>query len=297
MKLRIFALLSLLAATPECLLSQIIYESSSGTSSIVLDDVGIAAVNFGDSSIKLGFTRVVSNQPWRFGLEAEGKSTEGFLEIFKGKDISLPEASASAFAGRTWTPEKGSLLFNLLGLQARYAHGEFNLASEDSANTVEAKSKDFNGLTGTLFYNAFVENFPLPGETLFGVAVTYGERNNFEDLKKVEVCEEMASGTSNGNTSRIQSCKNARSGDYKESTELAADLDVIWYQKWTQNRVAFGLLGRYDGTKDNDRFTPGIGVFFTKDGKPSRFLGGLTAEFADGELKIGLQVGFPTREF
>jgi hypothetical protein len=274
---------------------QVIFESSSGSSSIVLNNVGAAGINFGDKSVKLGYLRQVSGAPlenWLFGFNLEAKAVNGFAELFEDSRLSAKEGSGSLLAGYSWESEDPRIIYSLLAGQLRYTRSDLPLAGKSDAGVTVVENEVFSGLVAGLYYNTYLASLPVPGEFLVGIGARYGDRNNFESLKKGEVCEEIPSPVDQEANVRAQSCKDARFGDYKEASEVSADLDVLWYQTWAKNRIAFGFLGRYDGAKE-DRFVPGVGVFLTKEKAPLKVLGGLTLERKEGDWRVGFQVGIP----
>lgn len=287
-------LLSALFLLPAAARTQVIYESSTGTSSIALRDAGAVGINFADGSVEVGYVRAVSTSPWRLGGAVEVASSDGFAELFEDSEYASPELSGSFFVGHVREPEGGRLLYSLLGAQLGYSHADLALAAHGDDGVLAVQDESFDAASATLVYNAFLERFLFPQETLLGVAARYGRRSNFHDLDEVEVCEAVATGSSEaGAPVTAESCETARFGDYETRSELSADLDLIWYQRWARNRIALALLARYNDPEHADELVPGVGAFFTVDGQPMRFLGGITGEYADDGWSLGLQVGFP----
>jgi hypothetical protein len=269
-------------------IGQVMFESSSGDGSIVLHDAGTLSFNFAATSIKLGYHKVLSTSPLRFGFEIKTASTEGFTSIFKGNEISLPETTGTIFIGHKI--ELFSSKWGLIGANLEYKRGLYQLATVDTSGEISTTSKKFNGISSKALFNLFFDGFILPGDSLWGIAVSYGLRNNYAQLDKVQVSETVET-DSKGNS--ILKSTNARLGEYNESNAVSINFDIIWYQRWTRNRIAIGILGRYDGYKDQFPFTPGIGIFVAKKGSPLLIVGGLTFELKDDKLGIGLHVGFP----
>ena len=289
MKLRTISIVSFLLLAPCVGTAQTVWESSSGESSVYLKDAGLLSINFSDANVKTALVRQISTSRIRLGAEFKVKSTEGFTSLFEEKEFALPEASGRLFMGRVSEPPDSQIRFLLYGLQVEYTRGFYKLASVDENGLINLQDKNFDGITGTVLLNAFVDNFILPGEFLWGISLSYGKRNNLNQLKKVDVRKTIASDT---NDYAIQDSRSGRMGQYEETDDIKLNLDIIWYQKWIKNRFALGLLGRYDGTKDKKPFVPGMGIYFLKEGAPLNLQGGLTLEWIDDDVRLGLQTGY-----
>ena len=275
--------------------AQTIFQSSDGASSLTLRDGGLIHVNFGDASVSFGLVRQVSTDRWQVGFDGKLKAKDSFVSLVKD-GFALREGELSGFAGKQFLPDASVLLYQFVGGRFRYARGSFDILPEGS-NTLEPAATKFNGVTGGVFYNAFFDTAKGNGggqEFLFGVAVDYGRRHNVDLLEEVEVCEESRSlTTSTGTVRRVSACSDASLGTYQTSNKVTASIDLLWYQKWSSNRLAFAFLGRYDDLKNETPFVPGFGVFITESGAPLKMQGGVTFEVVDEKWRLGIQVGFP----
>lgn len=274
--------------------SQTVIESSSGTSSIVLKDGGTAAINFGDASVKLGFTRVVSTDPWRLGATIKVKANNGFAQLF-GQDTK-PQGEAQLSLGYIWDKSTPIIAAQWATVSVSHTRATLSLATANGTNIARHDSA-FAGTVVTGYYNAaLATDAILPGDVLFGIAGGWGGRNNYgsDTLTKVSVCQ--VSNVSQAATpySMVQRCKDGKTGPYAERNEATGSVDLFWLQSWLRNRVGIDLMGRYDGIDTGRPFTPGVGLFLTEKGSPLNVLGGLTIEWQGGGRPItGFQVGIP----
>jgi len=265
--------------------AQYVFESPGGASSIVLAEGGVFAVNFSDSSVKLAFTRTTS-QPLRFGAGAQAKARSGFAALLDDDGIELSEGSGLLYGGYQMQ-DVASAQYHFVGAQLDFTHGEYVLAREGESGPLST-DETFDGASLRAFYNGFMA--PAPAlELLVGLTAGYGHANNHSELSKVEVCEEV---TSDGEGGRVQACQDARRGGYREEGAALATANVIWYQRWSRNRLAIGGFARYEGVRE-DAFVPGVGVFVTEAGSPLKFIGGFTLSFEDDGPRAGLQLGIP----
>ena len=275
--------------------AQTIFQSSDGESSLTLRDGGLIHINFGDASVSFGLARQVSTDPWHVGFNGKLKAKDNFVSLVKD-GFALREGEITGFLGYQSLPDKSVVSYQVLGGRFGYTKGSFDLLSPDSI-MLEVSETTFNGGTLGVFYNAFLDSARGNGtgqEFLLGIAVDYGRRHNADRLDEVEVCEgKRTAPTDSGVNRSVSSCKDASFGMYETSNRWTAEVDFLWYQAWSSNRLAIGFLGRYDDLKNKNPFVPGFGVFITETGAPLKMQGGVTLEAVDGETRLGVQIGFP----
>jgi hypothetical protein len=274
---------------------QTIVESSSGTSSIVLKNNGIALINFGDKSVKLGYSSVVSTQPFRFGAELKARTSDDFAQLF-GADAK-PEGQARVFAGWLWEADTAAqhpaVPASWFTVELGYTRANLSLATANGAS-VARKDTTFTGTGVRAYYNLIGRNLVLPGDILVGLSAGYGQRNNYgsDALTKVSVCQTVAT-TGGATPTTATRCKDGKTGPYTETSDAVGAYDLIWYIPALKNRIAIDALGRYEAKATGAGFSPGFGLFVPEKGSPLNFLGGFTVEWQDGKPVTGFQVGIP----
>jgi hypothetical protein len=281
----------LLCALPDVVSAQTAFEASDGTSSITLQDGGIALVNFSDKSVKLGYSHIVSTSPWRFGGEIKLGAEEGTTVLRSEGGFASPETRASGFLTYLLEPEQGRFSAVWPSVQLSFDQATYTLAESGAAQTISTQDRRFRGVGATVRLDLLGENIVLPGDMLAGAFVGYGNRNNSESLDEVEVCETRA--TDPASQQVIRSCTDARSGTYQTGAKVQAGADVAWFLRPLRNRIGLNFYGRYDDNRDESKLYPGIGIFVTEAGSPLRLLGGASAERIDDAWQINLQVGIP----
>jgi len=275
--------------------AQAIFESSDGESSLALRSGGLLHINFADASVSFGLVRQVSTDRVHFGIDGKLNAKDGFVSIVSD-GFALGGGQVTGFLGRDFSPRTSMLQYQFVGVRVEYTHSSFDIVPDGSA-TLEAISTPFNGSTVGGFYNAFIDTARGKGggqELLLGVAIDYGRRNNADSLDEVQVCDAINSLTTSAQTVRtVSKCKTASVGAYETSNRVTASVDLLWYQRWSSNRIAVAFTGRYDELKHRRPFVPGFGIFVTESGAPLKVQGGITIEAIDGKPRFGLQVGFP----
>jgi hypothetical protein len=274
--------------------AQTVVESSQGTSGIVIYGGGLATVNFVDASAKIGYmvTHTLSKWP-RLGAEIKGKATNGFASLSNGSNSPL-EGELRVFAVYFFGPAQSTVTEQWVGLEASGNRSVFSIATTDASNPVARHDTLFRALAATGYYNALLNIPRAAGDVLWGVSAGYGKRNNYDQLKKAQVCQTVASSLPGTPVQVIQKCKDARIGDYREVFRAVGDMDILWVPKVLAERLAFDALARYDGASATRSVIPGIGVFITEKGAPEKIVGGFLIEWERGSRpKLGIQAGLP----
>jgi hypothetical protein len=271
--------------------AQTFAESSSGESSLLLNDGGMASMNFADASVKIAYGRRVSTSPWRASFEVKAKGTEGYTSLFKSGQFT-PQYSGSAFLGYFIEPLKPNSTDHtgdsfLIGVRVEQTRAKYFLA-EGAAGAMKTTNTIFHGTSAAAHLNSYFHDRGI-GSILAGASIGYGESNNYPDLEKVQVCRQVSSGGNNV----ANKCDEGRFGGFATKSAASADFNVLWTQRWLENRVVLGPSANYNAAKQSGRWNLGIGLFLTKDGSPLKILGGITAEHSAGAWRIGLQTGLP----
>jgi hypothetical protein len=294
-------ILAAAAMTILCCLSsfgQTAFEDASGNSSIVLKDQGgFARVNVSDSSVKLAYLFDMSNRSVYYGFEVSGKLSNDFAGLFSS-GTPTPEARFSALVGKrfifsqkpTGNPTEGALTDDWITLRTGYRRARYKILSEDSVFADQVRKKNFDGFSTLLSYNALFRNSN--GPILFGASTGAERRNNIDDLDEVEVNDQVFT-SSDGSTQRsVIASQKAFTGVYKESTAIPIYTDLVWFPKQFESRIGLNAFTRSNVGKGNKNFEPGIGLFFTQEGSPTRVLGGISISARDGKARVGLVAGY-----
>jgi hypothetical protein len=275
--------------------AQTTFESSDGESSLALRNGGLLHVNFADANVSFGLVRQVSTDRWRVGIDGRLKARDGLVSLVDD-GFALREGSIGGFAGYDFLYDDSVVQYGFLAGRVKYTRATLDILP-DNSTTLDVLTTKFNGATAGVVYNALLDTARGNGgghEFMVGIAVDYGRRNNVDTLATVQVCDELRVVTTPTETVRRESaCQNASSGAYVTSNRATAAFDLLWYQRWSANRVAAAFFGRYDELRHDTAFVPGFGIFVTESGAPLKIQGGFTIEAIDHKARLGLQVGFP----
>lgn len=294
-------ILAAVIMTTACCLStfgQTAFEDASGNSSIVLKDQGgFARVNISDTSAKLAYLFDMSNKSVYYGFEVSGKLNNDFASLF-GSGAPSPEARFSALVGKRFifskkpegTPTEGNLTDDWLTFRVGYKRARYKILSEDNAFADQVRKQNFDGFSTLLSYNALFKNSN--GPILFGASFGAERRNNIEDLDEVEVNDEVFTSSSGSTQRSVVASQKAFTGVYKESTAIPIYTDLVWFPKKFESRIAFNAFTRSNVGQGDKSFEPGIGLFFTKEGSPTKVLGGISISARDGKARVGLVAGY-----
>ncbi len=113
--------------------------------------------------------------------------------------------------------------------------------------------------------------------------------NNSDQLTEMEVTDETS--IVNGNV--VRTFKESRTGlvgDYKEYTRAFLNTDFAWFPG--NSRVGLNFFTR-SGLTGKKTFRPGLGIFFSQKGSPTRINGGVSISVNNnGKLNIALIGGY-----
>ncbi|HEY0100019.1 MAG TPA: hypothetical protein VGB76_13805 [Pyrinomonadaceae bacterium] len=304
--------------------AQTAFQDASGESSIFIQDRGgFSRINVGDKSISLGYLLDSGDDSPFFGFELSGKRAGDFASIFSG---SVPgnEAKINVSFGKRFlyakppTPANAGqistsrITLDWLTFQAGYKRSRYKLFTADPTFANQVRKQNFDGYTATLGYNALINltrsddktdastdaadsaagDISTPSSMIVGVSLGVQRRNNADDLDTVDVEDEVFSATSGTTERRVLSKQQALSGEYKVSTAVPLNADVVIFPGRFKGRIALDIFARSNLGEGGRNFVPGVGLFFTKKGAPTKVLGGLSISARDGKAQVGLVAGF-----
>jgi len=208
-----------------------------------------------------------------------------------------------------------------LVFRVTYTRASYKLLNTGGAFADQVKKQNFDGFSATVGYNALItldnvkalreqraalraarrKSMDLPeaetaqeskGSVILGVSLGVKRTNNADDLKSTDI-EDQIFTSSSGTTQRSALAKQTvLRGDYKEYIAVPLNTDVVWYPGRFRSRIGFDFFTRSDLGKTGREFVPGFGVFLTKEGKPTKVVGGISIAYDDGKARLGLVSGF-----
>lgn len=297
-KMKRLAMSLLLLLFPVMAFAQTAFEDAGGNSSILIKDTGgFAKVNVSDASVRVGYLFDLSNRSTYYGFEVSGKLAGDFASIFHSNQPA-PGARFRASIGRRWIfsekpsgdPTKGRLTDDWLTFQVGYARSRFKVLSEDSNFANQIRTQNFDGYSMTVAYNALFKN--TRGPLLFGTSLGVERKSNIDDLDEVEVVDEVFADSSGTTRRSVVSRQQAFRGTYKETTAIPVYTDLVWFPRQFESRIGINFFTRSNIGQVTKRFEPGVGLFFTLPGAPTRVIGGISVSVRDGKAAVGLVAGF-----
>jgi hypothetical protein len=201
---------------------------------------------------------------------------DSFCEI-KGKvlDIfALPEL-------------KGYANFDRLVFQGGYKFSQYNLFDPAAPFADQLSKKNFNNPSAQLIYN-----YQMGGNKLMGVGIGVEKANNAGDLTEIDIRDFMT--TVSGTTTReFGRTKKAMLGDFKQYTRTFINTDFAYYPKDLKGLFGINFFSRSELTGQKAGFRPGIGLFLSKKGDPTKVIGGLSVSLDEKQhAKISLVAGY-----
>ena len=208
-----------------------------------------------------------------------------------------------------------------LSFRASYSRAQYKLLNEAGAFADQVRKQNFDGYSATVAYNmlltfddvkelkrrrealryARLHNQPPPkeeplgeskGSMILGVSFGVKRTNNSDDLKSVEVEDQVFTSASGTTQRRSLSKQTVLRGAYDEYIAVPLNTDVVIYPGMFRGRIAFDFFTRSNLGKTNREFVPGAGLFITKEGQPTKVIGGISFAYDDGKARVGLVGGF-----
>lgn len=288
-----------MVAFPATTHAQRVFEDAGGDTSIFLESGGgFIRANVTESSVRASYLFDVSNKPYRFGFEVFGKLSGKVANIFQ-EDRPAPGAGVRISVGKkhlfserpTGVPlATRRLSDDWLTLQFGYTRARYTLLSEERSFADQVGKKNFDGFSATLAYNALFRS--QRGPVLWGISGGAERKNNIEDLDEVEVNDEVFS-SSEGNTQRsVIFRRNAFRGTYTEKIAVPIQSDLVWFPAKFQSRIGTNFFVRSNIGEGNKYIEPGVGLFLSEDGAPTRVIAGISVSVREGKGRVGLIAGF-----
>jgi hypothetical protein len=286
-----------LIVCPCAALAQTAFEDAGGDSSIFIKDGGFARVNVTDSAVKVGYVFDKTDMDYFFGVELSGKLSGKFAGLFESGKPS-PEGRIRVSVGKKFLisnspkgePTKGPVTDDWLTFHVGYRRASYRLLFEGETFANQVRKEPFDGFSAILAYNAIFKS--KRGPVLFGVSGGAERRNNIDDLDEVEVNDQVFT-SSDGTTQRsVVSGQKAFRGEFKEFTAAPINTDLVWFPAKFESTIGLNFFTRSNVGGGKRRIEPGVGLFFTQKGKPTKVIGGVSVSLRDGKGRFGLIAGY-----
>jgi hypothetical protein len=272
-----------------------------------------------DPSVRFGYLRDTPSN-WVFGFEASGKLTGnkaplltqsrvapdakvgfsiGRKYVFANKfDLTDPNVQKQLEAIRQEAVDNGlernddlgeylhMMPYDRLTLQLSYAYKQYRLFDEAATFDNQVFKKGFHNPSAALTYSGL-----LTGTNFLGVSLGVGRSNNSDDLTEVDV-RDINTFSADDTVREVVRTREVLRGDFKQSTSVFLNTDYVWYPRKGFSRIGFDFYTRSVFTGIDKGFRPGLGVFLSEKGSPTKVLGGFTISYDDGKPSMALVVGF-----
>ncbi len=261
-------------------------EAADGSTSVLLRSGAQVSANFGDKSVRFALLRRLSTRAFLYGGEVKLVATDGVARLVKG-GFAPPETHASVTLGLQGEPDTVRIPYHRLFVRPRLVY--LGTAVADTAGGLALRKRSSTTLDVTVGYNQFLH---VAGavSAVWGVAATWGGRNDYAELAAMRLCTQVAS----GGGQVLQDCQDVRLGPAHASESWSVDLDAALFPGWGGAVTPLGFAGfvHVNAPRDRHRVTPGVGLLFSKPGAALAVVGALTLEWGT-VARVGAQVGVP----
>jgi hypothetical protein len=277
-----------LSILPHSAAAQRIFEDARGESSLFLQNKGgFARINFGNGTARLAYLNAVTTNRFFYGAELTGKLSGDAATLFQSNQAT-PNTSARLTFG--WLLRNGSKsdadipTTDWIVLQLGYSRARYTLFDPSVPIAGQITKRNFDGLSARLNYN-----LAIGGGQLWGISIGAERRNNSDDLDEIEINDQIFSGNNGMGQRTAFATQKALVGDYATHTAIPFYMDYVIR---LAPRIRLNTFLRWDLSRSEKTFEPGIGIFFTEENQPTKVIGGLSVSIRDGKGKFGLVAGF-----
>lgn len=210
-------------------------------------------------------------------IEYLGEVTESGL--LRGVDINkifdLPEL-------KKYAPNFSRIVF-----QGGYAFKQYNLYDPAAVFDKQVYKKNFHSPSAQLIYFR-----QLTGRKLLGASIGVDRSNNSGDLTEIEV-RDFTSAISGSTTREVSRIRKALRGDFKQSTRAFINTDFVWFPAALESRIGVNIFTRSGLIGEERGIRPGVGLFFSEKGSPTRVIGGVSVSVDNrGKANLSLIAGY-----
>jgi hypothetical protein len=192
-----------------------------------------------------------------------------------GEVLSLPEL-------KRFAPN-----FSRIAFQGGYAFKQYTLFDAARAFDEQVYKKNFHSPSAQLIYFR-----QLTGRKLIGASAGIERSNNSTDLTEIEV-RDFTTETGGGTTREAARIRKALRGDFRQHTRTFVNADFVWFPSAFESRVGFNVFARSTVTGENKGIRPGIGLFISEKGSPTRVVGGVSVVMDEnGKANVSLTAGY-----
>jgi hypothetical protein len=257
--------------------AQTFFEGTGGKTSINLPLGGLVRINTADRSLKIGYYYNRSDKQIVFGIDASGKSNNGFAPIVSSKKLS-PDAHINFNVGlkNVATSDLQPSRYDYLNIKAGIGAAHYLLLNPQLSYNKQIHGKSFIKANLGVSYN-----YLLNGKMIFGIYAGYERSNNISRLPQLTIKETTKVGVKGANTRTAETEYTVWKGSFKTLNEGVMYLDYVYIPDLLSDRIALSAYSRSMFSSIHNITNGGFGLYFNRKGKPLRIIGGLIYEFDD----------------
>ncbi|PYS81512.1 MAG: hypothetical protein DMF67_16550 [Acidobacteria bacterium] len=76
------------------------------------------------------------------------------------------------------------------------------------------------------------------------------------------------------------------------NAQFKSKSDFVWFPAQFKSQIGLNFFTRSNVGQGDKNFEPGVGLFFSKEGAPTRVIGGISISLRDGKARVGLVAGY-----
>lgn len=257
--------------------AQTFFESVGGQTSIYLPLGGLARLNTTATSLKIGYYYNRSDQDVVFGIDASGRSNNGFAPLVNNRELS-PEANINVNLGfkNVSTDDSNHSGYDYLNIRVGIGTAQYRLIDVDAPFEQQISSDSFTSVNVGASYN-YLHN----GNMIFGAFAGYDRTSNIFSLNRIAVKQSTPIANANGTVRTAESEFTVWQGQLEPVDQFSLYLDYVFIPDFLSNRIALSAYSRSFFNDVINTTNGGFGVYVNREGNPLKIVGGLIYEFSD----------------
>jgi hypothetical protein len=177
--------------------------------------------------------------------------------------------------------------YDRLVFQGGYGYTQYNLFAPTLPIDQQLYKRNFHNPFAQVIYSQFIG-----ANILVGGSAGIKRSNNAGDLTEIEV-RDFTTMTSGPTIREVGRTRKALRGDFREFTSAFVNTDFAWFPRAVKRQVGINLFTRSSLAGEEKGFRPGVGLFFSKEGEPTKVIGGVSVSLDNNQkINVSLVAGF-----
>jgi hypothetical protein len=259
--------------------AQPFFEDAAGSSSILLPVGGVVRLNTADNSLKLGYYYQRSDKDIVYGMDASGKSYDGFTALWNADKLSTSaQLNFNVGYKNVTTTDDEPGRYDYLSVRVGLGAAKYLMTDSERDYADQVFYETFNPISIGVAYN-----YLLNGNMIFGLYGSYDKTTNLNALPQLTIEEITFMGLNDeGTTQRTSETQyTAWAGELKRLNQFSFYVDYVYIPEFLEGRLALSCYSRSSFNSLQTQTNGGFGLYLNQKDNPLKIVGGIIYEFQD----------------